>query len=109
ESRRRHQNLNYGCFRNSRKNTGNPHEHLVYAGFLLSCLFFPKRQTLMNLTLRQLRYFVEVAQCQNFSKAAQRLLIAQPALSQNISRLEKELGAPLLERHARGARLTPEG
>lgn len=63
----------------------------------------------MNLTLRQLRYFVEVAQCQNFSKAAQRLLIAQPALSQNISRLEKELGAPLLERHARGARLTPEG
>lgn len=63
----------------------------------------------MHITLRQLRYFVEIAQCQSFSQAAQRLLIAQPALSQNISTLEKQLGAILLERHARGARLTPAG
>ncbi|NYT22625.1 LysR family transcriptional regulator [Alcaligenaceae bacterium] len=63
----------------------------------------------MHITLRQLRYFVEIAQCQSFSRAAQRLLIAQPALSQNISALEKELGAVLLERHARGVRLTPAG
>lgn len=63
----------------------------------------------MSITLRQLRYFVEIAQCQSFSQASQRLFIAQPALSQNISTLEKQLGTLLLERHARGVRLTPAG
>jgi LysR family nitrogen assimilation transcriptional regulator len=63
----------------------------------------------MHITLRQLRYFVEVAQSRSFSQAAQRLLVAQPALSQNISSLEKELGVTLLERHARGVDLTPAG
>jgi LysR family nitrogen assimilation transcriptional regulator len=57
----------------------------------------------------ELGYFVEVAQSRSFSQAAQRLLVAQPALSQNISSLEKELGVTLLERHARGVDLTPAG
>ncbi|RZL92545.1 MAG: LysR family transcriptional regulator [Variovorax sp.] len=63
----------------------------------------------MNITLRQLRYFVEVAQSRSFSRAAEHLLIAQPALSQNIASLEEDLGAKLFKRHARGVELSPEG
>jgi LysR family nitrogen assimilation transcriptional regulator len=63
----------------------------------------------MNITLRQLRYFVEVAQSRSFSRAAQHLAIAQPALSQNIAALEDELETVLFKRHARGVELTPAG
>jgi LysR family nitrogen assimilation transcriptional regulator len=63
----------------------------------------------MNITLRQLRYFVEIAQSRSFSRAAERLRVAQPALSQNISSLEDSLGAKLFERHARGVELSPAG
>ena len=63
----------------------------------------------MNITLRQLRYFVEIAQSRSFSRAAERLRIAQPALSQNISSLEDTLGAKLFERHARGVEISPAG
>lgn len=63
----------------------------------------------MNITLRQLKYFVEIAHSRSFSGAAQQLGIAQPALSQNMAALEDELGARLLERHAKGVNLTPEG
>lgn len=63
----------------------------------------------MHITLRQLRYFVEIAQSRSFSKASKRLLVAQPALSQNISALEQHLGVALLERHARGVDLTAAG
>ncbi len=59
--------------------------------------------------IRQLKYFVTVATHQNFSKAAQQLFIAQPALSRRIRMLEDELGVRLFERHLRGATLTPEG
>jgi len=59
--------------------------------------------------IRQLRYFVTVAGHENFSKAAQQLRIAQPALSRRIRLLEEELGVRLFERHLRGATLTPEG
>lgn len=45
-----------------------------------------------------LKYFVTVAECGSFSKAAERLYITQPALSRHIQRLEEELGAPLLQR-----------
>lgn len=59
--------------------------------------------------IRHLRYFIAVAELRNFTKAAEASFVAQSALSQQISRLEHELGAPLFVRGKRGARLTPAG
>lgn len=59
--------------------------------------------------LRRLRYFTVLAQELNFTRAAARLLIAQPALSQQIMILEREVGTALVERGSRGCALTPIG
>ena len=59
--------------------------------------------------LRQLKYFVAIARHGSFSTAAQRIRVAQPALSTQIANLEKEIGRALFERHARGVRLTETG
>jgi DNA-binding transcriptional LysR family regulator len=59
--------------------------------------------------LRQLQYFVAIAEEGSFTRAAQRLLVAQPSLSQQIKSLEQELGGPLLERLPKGIRLTAAG
>jgi DNA-binding transcriptional LysR family regulator len=59
--------------------------------------------------LRQLRYFVMVAEEGQITRAASRLHLAQPALSQAIAQLEARLGVALFVRHARGMTLTPAG
>ncbi|VVM57535.1 HTH-type transcriptional regulator CatM [Pseudomonas fluorescens] len=61
------------------------------------------------LSTRQLRYFVEIADCGSFSAAAERLFIAQSALSRQIKDMETRLQTPLFERTARLPRLTAAG
>ncbi len=57
----------------------------------------------------QLRYFLRVAERQNFTRAAEDLAISQPALSRSIQKLEEELGQPVFERKARSLSLTDAG
>lgn len=63
----------------------------------------------MDLDLRKVRYFVAVAEHENFSRAAQALHIAQPVLSRQVRALEQELKVRLFERDTRGTRLTAAG
>ena len=62
-----------------------------------------------TLELRQLRYFVEVAEREHISEAAEHLHVAQSAISRQIANLEEELGTPLFERIGRNVKLTPIG
>lgn len=63
----------------------------------------------MNITLRQLRYFLALAQHLHFTRAAEALNVTQPALSMQIRVLEEAAGARLVERTPQGIVLTPEG
>ncbi|ETA53266.1 LysR substrate-binding domain-containing protein [Ponticoccus alexandrii] len=59
--------------------------------------------------IRQLRYFVNIVECGSLSAAARKLHVAQPALSQQLARLEAEVGVPLLNRSSKGVTPTENG
>ena len=59
--------------------------------------------------LRQLRYFVAIAESGSFSRAAEKVFVAQSALSHQIAQLESELGSSLFHRSRRGIELTEAG
>lgn len=61
------------------------------------------------MNLGQLRYFIALAEAGSFTGAAALMYVAQPSLSQQIRALEAELGGELVQRHARGVRLTAAG
>lgn len=63
----------------------------------------------MRMELRQLEYFVAVAEESSFTRGAARVHVAQPGVSSQIQRLERELGHPLLDRSGRTVRLTAAG
>jgi LysR family transcriptional regulator, benzoate and cis,cis-muconate-responsive activator of ben and cat genes len=80
--------------------------------FPANTLFLPQqclKGTADIVELRHLRYFVTVAELLNFTKAATKLHVAQPALGRQIRDLERELGVPLFERSSRFVRLTDAG
>src|SRR5882724_5450764 len=62
-----------------------------------------------RMELRHLRYFVAVGEEQHYGRAAQRLHVAQPALSRQIQDLERDLGFALFDRLPRGVRLNAAG
>lgn len=59
--------------------------------------------------IQQIRYFLAVAELRNFTRAAERCNVAQPSLSQQIKKLEQELGGPLFHRMGRRILLTEQG
>ncbi len=69
----------------------------------------PKRHIIDRVDLKQIAYFVQIADLGSFTRAASVLRIAQPALSRQVRSLEVELRQPLFDRNGRGVTLTPAG
>lgn len=81
------------------------HPHSKGKCIYLIVLYF----LLMNITLRQLRVFLAVAQQQNFSRAGEAVGLTQPAVSRSITDLEQQLGLQLLHRSTREVELSDAG
>ena len=62
-----------------------------------------------DMDIRKLRYFIVIAEEKQLTRAAQRLHMAQPPLSRQLSLLEQELSVNLFERNSRNMHLTEEG
>jgi DNA-binding transcriptional LysR family regulator len=62
-----------------------------------------------SLEFRLLKYIVAVAETSNFTRAAERLFLAQPSLSKQIRDLEEEIKFPIFDRSRDGVRITPAG
>src|SRR6201987_5617143 len=69
----------------------------------------PAAGAAQSIELRHLRYFVALADAGSFTRAAEKIFIAQPTLSQQIRRMEEIVGTPLLQRRREGLRLTTAG
>lgn len=84
-----------------------------FEGYSFSCWSWPRQAGasgyVPRMELRQLRYFVAVAEEGNISRAAKKIFLTQPALSRQIKALEEEFGHCLLERQAHSIRLTAAG
>ena len=81
--------------------------HPLHAGICYFVIALQKGELL--LTFRQIEYFIAIANCKNFTKAANRLYVSQPAISQQVSMMEQELGFPLFIRDKREVQLTATG
>lgn len=79
------------------------------SGEQISRAEFNRRASIRLMDLRQFRYFIEVADHLNFTRAAKQLHISQPTLSQQIRALEQMLGTELLIRGTKGITLTQAG